>query len=185
VRAKCDDVISTTLLSPRGLHGLATRLVRTRQRSAWACLIAVTLVFKSFVPLLAATSAQMQGKSVAEICSVYGVALPSMQAHVQDVHVHDASAHAMHHMAGMEMAAAGGTAPADHHPADHAAHAQDHCALTGLAACAVFSSTTLWAVAEWSDADRALVAVDDAVEPLRDASARWLTLRLHAPPRLS
>lgn len=174
-------MISTTLLSRRGLHGLAARLLRTRQRSAWACLIAVTLVFKSFVPLLAAASAQMQGKPVAEVCAVYGVALPSMQAHV-----HDASAHAMHHMAGMEMAATGGGGPPfDHHPADHAAHAQDHCALTGLAACAVFLATTLWAVAEWTDDDRAPVAVDDAPEPLRDASARWLTLRLHAPPRLS
>ena len=179
-----DDVTSTTFPSPRSLHCIATRLLRTRQRSAWACLITVTLVFKSFVPLLAAASAQMQGKSVAEICSVYGVALPSMQAHVQQAHVHDASAHAMHHMAGMETAAAGGATPADHHPADHAVHAQDHCALTGLAACAVFPATSLWAVAEWSDADRAR-AVGDAVEPLRDASASWLTSRLHAPPRRS
>lgn len=173
-------MISTTPLPLRALHSIATRILRARQRSAWACLIAVTLVFKSFVPLLAAASAQMQGKSVAEVCSIYGVALPSTQAHV-----HGAAAHAMHHMAGMEMPAVADQAPADHDPADHAAHAQDHCALTGLAACAVFAATTLWALADWVDAQGPLAVTFDGVKPPRDASARWLTLRLHAPPRLA
>jgi hypothetical protein len=79
-----------------------------------------TLLLKAAVPLLASASAQLQGKSVGEVCTVYGVVLPST--------VH---AHHHHHADG-----AGGP---DHAP-DHGSHEPgahgDHCALTALAALA-------------------------------------------------
>ena len=180
-KAECHGVITIKTFSSRAVHSIATRIPRTRQRAAWAFLIAATLVFKSFVPLLAVASAQMQGKAVADICSIYGVRL----APAAGGHVHDGAAHAMGHaghMAGMEMPASGG-ATSPHDPDDHVAHAQDHCALTGLAACAVFAAT-LWVLADWLAGDGGRAAFLDSAGPPRDASARWLILRLHAPPRL-
>ena len=169
-------IVDTThaLTKCRARRVVVTRLVGARQRSAWAVLIAATLVFKTFVPLLAAASAHLQGRSVAEICSIYGVALPAVTGHA-----HGAHSHASHHMAAMAGSGASGKAPADHDPA---AHTQDHCALSGLATCALFAAS-LWIPAPWLDTDAAMRVSLGIVEPPRDASARWLTLRLHAPPR--
>jgi hypothetical protein len=76
------------------------------------------LLLKAAVPLLASASAQLQGKPVGEVCTVYGLVLPS-------------AAHAHHHHH-----ADGDGAPRD--VPDHAlgAHGGDHCALTALAALA-------------------------------------------------
>jgi len=64
---------------------------------------------------------------------------------------------------------------------DHAEHARDHCALTGLAVCAVVASAG-WNVVDWAGTAVPLPhAIGDAALS-HDASARWLTLRLHAPP---
>jgi hypothetical protein len=160
---------------------LSSRNVLASGRTGWAFVIAATLVFKSFVPLLAATSAKMQGKAVADVCAVYGVSLASA-----DGHAHDAASHTLHHMAahmhGMHTSAASEEAPVHDAPADHAAHAQDHCALTGLAACAIFAAT-LWGLADWLQVDERNPFAFAEVQDARDASARWLILRLHAPPR--
>jgi hypothetical protein len=94
-------------------------------RSAWlrhrAIFVMVcALLLKAAVPMLASGAALAQGKSVAEVCTVYGVATLSAQAAQH--------AHHMHHPHGE---AGGG----DH--SQHAAsHGGDHCALAGLAALA-------------------------------------------------
>ena len=73
--------------------------------SRWALwAFAAAWLLKSAMPWLASASAEMQGKTLVEVCSVYGVALVS---------VGDAS---------------GQPAP-DHAPA----HGGEHCALTALA----------------------------------------------------
>lgn len=73
--------------------------------SRWALwAFAAALLLKSAMPWLASASAEMQGKTLVEVCSVYGVAL---------VPVGDES---------------GQPAP-DHAPA----HGGEHCALTALA----------------------------------------------------
>jgi hypothetical protein len=73
--------------------------------SRWALwAFAAALLLKSAMPWLASASAEMQGKTLVEVCSVYGVAL---------VPVGDAS----------------GQPTPDHAPA----HGGDHCALTALA----------------------------------------------------
>lgn len=71
--------------------------------AAWA--FALALVLKAAVPLLATASAQIQGKALAEVCTVYGVAT---------VTVGDAESLPLH----------------DGGPA----HAGDHCTLGALAA---------------------------------------------------
>lgn len=144
--------------------------------ATWALLLVATLAFKSFVPLLAALSAGMQGKAVADVCAVYGVRLAPAVDHAP-------VSHAMHHLHGAAdapMAASGSTAP-DPLPADHAEHARDHCALTGLAMGAMLAQT-LWEPVDWPAAAAIGLGVADVVSPARDASARWLTLRVHAPP---
>ncbi len=163
---------------------LASRL------TLWA--FAAALVLKSGVPLLAAAAAGLQGKQVADVCAIYGVRLAPASDHVGHT-----AAHATGHMAAMDMpagshahthhehdraGAAERRADHEHHePADPAAHAQDHCALTALAAGAVEASTA-WTASDWRDRDGIRAFVPDVERRPQDASARWLILRLHAPP---
>lgn len=159
----------------RASPGAPRRSRRVRGAAGWAFLLAATLAFKSFVPMLAALSAGMQGKAVADVCALYGVRL----APAADP---DAASHAMHHLHGAAAAATDPAgSPAHEHPADHAEHARDHCALTALAVGAVFAAT-LWGLVDWRAVPVTGDRFADPIAPSRDASARWLTLRLHAPP---
>ena len=73
--------------------------------SRWALWVfAAALLLKSAMPWLASASAEMQGKTLVEVCSVYGVAL-------------------------MPVGDEGGKPASDHTPA----HGGEHCALTALA----------------------------------------------------
>jgi hypothetical protein len=139
---------------------------RSSRVALWAAVCA--LVLKAAVPMLAAGAAQMRGVPVAEVCTVYGVALPSAS---QAGHAH----HPHHHHG----------AQADHE--DHSkhsatAHSGDHCALTVLAALAVpdIVPPTVapgHAVAAVRVADRSVV--------FRDASAAWAARLQHGPPSLA
>jgi hypothetical protein len=161
---------------------LASRL------TLWA--FAAALVLKSAVPLLAAAAAGLQGKEVADICAIYGVRLASASGHADHA---AAAAPAMSHMdhvghmghvgqiAGMDVPATGGDHDSHHEPADPAAHAQDHCALTALGTIAV-DAPTAWAGIDRLDRDSVPTAGRAVETRAQDASARWLTLRLHAPP---
>ncbi len=84
-------------------------LMNFRQPSSrWALWVfAAALLLKSAMPWLASASAQMQGKTLVEVCTVYGVALVPQGG--------DA------------------TEPAPAHPSDHGS---EHCALTALTALA-------------------------------------------------
>ena len=76
--------------------------------SRWALWVfAAALLLKAAMPLLASASAQMQGKTLVEVCTVYGVAMVPLDGDSHD------------------------TAP------DHgSAHGNEHCALTALTALA-------------------------------------------------
>ena len=70
----------------------------------WALWVfAAALLLKSAMPWLASASAQMQGKTLVEVCTVYGVSLV--------------------------VQAGGAIEPAPGHPSDHGS---EHCALTAL-----------------------------------------------------
>jgi len=124
--------------------------------SRWALwLFAAALLLKSAMPMLASASAQVQGKTVVEICTVYGVSLVALDGEPVD------------HPAG----------PAGDHPGDHAA---DHCTLTALTA---FAADEPAALVPLVSAPRAAAAPPAAaVEPAADALARWAARLHHAPP---
>lgn len=159
---------------------------RSRSLARWTVHLAVfVLLLQAAVPLLAFVAAQAQGKGVAEICDVYGVALPSQLAHADHAaHAQHAghgsavadSAHALHHV---HPAGHGG-----HHgePGSDSRHRGDHCVLTALSALA--APPCLEAI-DIVVADGSLAyahAADERREPAPDASARWAALLRHAPP---
>ena len=76
--------------------------------SHWALWVfAAALLLKSAMPWLASASAQLQGKTLVEVCTVYGVSLVAPGGHADE--------------------------PAPDHPSDHGS---EHCALTALTALA-------------------------------------------------
>lgn len=77
----------------------------TRRRALWA--FAMVLLLKAAMPLLATASAELQGKTLVEVCTVYGVSFVPLDGQ--------------------------GGEPA---PEPMAQHGSDHCALTALAALA-------------------------------------------------
>jgi hypothetical protein len=122
------------------------------------------LLLKAAVPMLASAAAGLQGRPVAEICTVYGVALPASQ----DPHAAHEHAHHQHH---------------DGHEHDShklASHSGDHCALTALAALAMPDACAAAA----PPAVRAIAAgVAIGHEPASpDSCARWAARLKHGPP---
>jgi hypothetical protein len=85
------------------------------RRAIWA--FAAVLLLKAAMPLLATASAHAQGKTLVEVCTVYGVALVPLGGQ--------------------------GGEPA---PDPAAAHGGEHCALTALAVSALAGPQTLGAV---------------------------------------
>ncbi|HEX6707961.1 MAG TPA: DUF2946 family protein [Albitalea sp.] len=129
-------------------------------------LAACALLLKAAVPLLASAAAAHQGRSVAEVCSVYGVALPSRQ-----------DPHAGHHHH------AGHGSGDEHRSHALAAHGSDHCALSALASFAPPDALPaalpqpLRLPAPRPLADRLSLAADDC--------AAWVAQLHHGPPRLA
>lgn len=123
----------------------------TTRFALWAAVCA--LLLKAAVPMLATASAELQGKTLVEVCTVYGVATVALDT--------------------------AGDAPA---PADHdSAHAADHCVLGGLLTVAAPSpQTTAWpgGVPQGRAPPGQALAAPLPV----DATARWAALRKHGPP---
>lgn len=90
------------------------RLFLTRRWALW--LFAAALLLKAAMPMLATASAQLQGKALVEVCTVYGVATVALDTH--------------------------NDSPASHPKADHEGA---HCGLSGLMAWShSFASTPLF-----------------------------------------
>ena len=136
-----------------------TLLPRSRAaRQAWLWCLAVLLVFKAAVPLLAAAAADRQGVSLVQVCTVYGVRTAAVSA----------SMHAGH---------AQPDVPGDSAPSHGGG---DHCALGSLVAGPL--PDALPAVLAHAP-PQALLATTRWAAPLpADAALRWLAARLHAPP---
>ena len=122
------------------------------------------LLLKAAVPLLASTAAGLRGVSVAEVCHVYGVALPAASGGEHAAHAHHHGAH-------------DGETP-DTSQADAGRHA-DHCALSALAALAPPEPPP--AVAPPAAGHEAIGPCRPAAPP-RDACARWVAERKQGPP---
>ena len=131
------------------------------------CAAVCALLLKSAVPMLAAGAAQMRGVPVAEVCAVYGVALPgaSHEEHAGHTHHHaDPSGH-------------GGQGS---HSAT--AHIGDHCALTALAALAVPDQAALAVTPSHA---AVLHLASAKCTPFRDACATWAARLKQGPPALA
>ena len=132
--------------------------MKIRQLSAnrWALwAFALALLLKSAMPLLATASAELQGKSLVEVCTVYGVSLVPLESSGQDQ-------------------------PA---PEPMAQHGGEHCALTALAALAAPEPPVL-AVAE-APQRAADVPRAHPSSQAPDACATWVARLKHGPPVLS
>ena len=169
--------------------------------TVWA--FAGALLLKAAVPMLASVAAGLQGKAVAEVCALYGVALPGATQTAPVATSDGVAAGHGHHVHAANAVPAGDAAHAiDAAPAAHAlhsgvaeghggeprseggrTHAADHCVLTALVA---FTSDSLDAAPPFAPAPAAL-RLASAREPLpaADASARWAALVGHGPPLLS
>ncbi len=130
--------------------------MKLRQPSSrWALwAFAAALLLQSAMPWLASASAQLQGRTLVEVCTVYGVAL------VQP--------------------GPGATGSADE-PADHpSAHTGTDCALTALAALALVDPPLLVPLPALR---RETVSSPAHASSLAcDACARWVTRLQHGPP---
>lgn len=100
--------------------------------AAWA--FALALLLKAAMPLLATSSAQIQGKALIEVCTVYGVATVALDS-ADAPPMHDgAPSHAADHCALSGLTAFSGAAPVA--LASPESRAEPTCrAATGAAAC--------------------------------------------------
>jgi hypothetical protein len=121
------------------------------------------LILRAAVPLLASGAAQLRGIAVAEVCTVYGVAVGTAS--------HDAHAGQAHHDE---------HSPSSDQPSQPAAtHTGDHCALTGLAAMAAPDAPTS-AISEAGVAPPQFHR--DCSAGIHDRCAMWISRLEHGPP---
>jgi hypothetical protein len=148
---------------------------RSHRLARWTVHVAVfVLLLKAAVPLLASVAAQAQGRGVAEICDVYGVALPSQQAHV---------GHAEHaHHAGHTGHASDAGHPGHGEPGSDSRHRGDHCVLTALSTLVTPASLEGVDLAVGDEALAYTHLASDHPDRAPDASARWAVLLKHGPP---
>jgi hypothetical protein len=122
---------------------------------------------RAAVPLFAAGAAQMRGVPIAEVCPVYGVAMPAAPGTVHAEHAHHHGEHSGHE---------------DHGSHSTAVHTGDHCALTALAVVAA------------PEAPTQAISTSNAVIPEHhtehgvafcDRCAIWVARLKHGPPNLA
>ena len=150
---------------------------RTSSRlTVW--LFAALLLAKGAVPFMASAAAQLHGKGVADICPIYGVALPATPA----IDPHAGHHHHHHALHGDDAAATHDAAMHDSGdgPVRHDTRGGDHCVLTALATFAAETAVAIPAPAARSTATFAVASHE--VLPVADASARWAALVGHGPP---
>jgi len=119
---------------------------RTSSRlTVW--LFAALLLAKGAVPFLASAAAELHGKGVADICPIYGVALPAAPA----VDPHASHHHLLHASHGDD---AGAPHDSSDRPVRHDTRGGDHCVLTALATFAAETGVAIPAPAARSEIAR-------------------------------
>ncbi len=133
-------------------------MLRSRRMNLLIALVALSsLLLNAAMPMLARVAAEMQGVPIAEVCEVYGVALP--QVTQADPHAHHHHMHAGHDASG--------------------AHGSDHCALLALAAIAPPGVLPMLATHDGADF---LFDLPAPQGPVFDAAAAWFARLKHGPP---
>jgi hypothetical protein len=159
----------------------------------WTAVLA--LLLKGAVPMLASAAAQWQGKTVAEVCTVYGVALASATgAHDGPSPHHHPPAHGhldAHSPAPDDGVVATDVAGAAHGPAQPhdggsgplGVHGGDHCALTALAVLA--PSGPAFQLAPTPAGAPPLSVPRSVGAGSADDCALWVARQKHGPPVLA
>ncbi|WKB52884.1 DUF2946 family protein [Eleftheria terrae] len=125
----------------------------------WA--VAFALLLKAAVPLLASAAAQQQGKTLVEVCTVYGIKTVALEA--------DGSTTDL---------------PADTDPHGAAAvHGSDHCVLSGMLAHAAPAQAPAAAIRVPPHWLPPATAPPSTTVP--DAAAAWSARLYHPPPSLA
>lgn len=132
--------------------------------SRWALWVFVAaLLLKAVMPMLASVSAQAQGKTLVEVCTVYGVSLVPLDG---------SGASAPH------------DSPATDHTPDHTAtHTDPHCALSALMAFTAPEPQALDVPAATKLGASPPLAHPSPQAP--DACATWVARLKHGPPIFS
>ncbi|WP_062193695.1 DUF2946 family protein [Caldimonas taiwanensis] len=126
------------------------------------CWLALMLVLKAALPWLAVGAAQAQGKTLVEVCTVYGVKTVVLDDRGQ---VLDDSAD-----------------PEDSH-ADAVAASGEHCVLASLVAHA--APGLVWTLPSRFYTEGLPPPATAPPRPVLDAAAQWAVWLHHAPPVLS
>jgi hypothetical protein len=131
-------------------------MISRQPASRWAVwAFALALLLKAAVPMLASVSAQMQGKTLVEVCTVYGVATVALDD-------------------------SGEPKPM---PTDHAgAHGSEHCTLSAVLALGAPQPAALIAAVAVGRVHEQPVR---AGVPTPDAQADWIARLKHGPPLLT
>jgi hypothetical protein len=130
----------------RSIPSLAGRL------ALWA--FAAALLLKAVMPLLAGAAAHLQGKSLVEICTVYGVRTIAVDNK-------------------------GDAVPSPAHQ-DQRGHGSDHCALIALTALGTGHVPEVLAARDTTHTTATVRGTLDASP--HDVCATWMAQRQHGPP---
>jgi len=126
-------------------------LPTTRRWALWV--FAMALLLKAAVPMLASAAAEVQGKTLVEVCTVYGVKTIALDA----------------------------SSEAPHDSGHSASHGAEHCALGGLLVAAALDAPEA-SPRVAADAGSLRLAPDRHRPAPRDASAAWVAQLKHGPP---
>jgi hypothetical protein len=144
-------------------------MLRSRGLRQWTVFAAVfVLLLKAAVPLFASTAASLQGVSVAEVCTVYGVRMVALDATQADEHA--LGIHPHHHD--------GDGGPGSGSQLD-GSHGGNHCALTALAALAPQETEPI-GLSHTGSGSAPQPA--DSRPSIHDAAAAWAARLWHGPP---
>lgn len=136
--------------------------------SRWALWVFVAaLLLKAVMPMLASASAQAQGKTLVEVCTVYGVSLVPLDGFG----------------AGSPHDSLAPDQTPDQTPEHGAAHADPHCALSALMALAAPEPQALDVPAAAHIGASPPLAHPSPQAP--DACATWVARLKHGPPAFS
>jgi hypothetical protein len=142
------------------------------------------LLLKAAVPMLASAAAGLRGVSVAQVCTVYGVAtVPAPQAIDAERAAHaDHGVHAGHagHAGHTDHAGHADDGSTDHSHHSAAAHGGDHCALAGLVVLAAADAAAPFAAPPLHRA--APTAHGRSVCAATDSCALWVARLKQGPP---
>ena len=116
------------------------------------------MLLKAAMPMLATASAQLQGKTLVEVCTVYGVATVALDSQGTDLQ-------------------------ASHSKTNHSAeHGGAHCGLSGLLAGGLDFGPTPPVFANTAVSN---LSSECAPSDAHDACAAWVARLHHGPPGLS